>query len=190
MLKSKTLIVSTCLLAVGFAAGIVSAQSGSHSGGHDHTAAVGSDAPKEQGQAAFAAIAEIVGLLDADPKTDWQVVNINALRQHLAEMNALTLLAEVNVTKLEEGARFEVTGKGRTLHAIHNMIPAHAVEVNKRQQWSATASTNKTGAILTVTSSRPDIVRKIQGLGFFGLMATGAHHQPHHLAIATGKPMH
>ena len=50
MLKSKTLIVSTCLLAVGFAAGIVFAQSGSHSGGHDHTAAVGSDAPKEQGQ--------------------------------------------------------------------------------------------------------------------------------------------
>ena len=189
MLQFKSLIITVCLLAVGYAAGTVFAQSDSHSGGHDH-AAVGTGAPKQQGQAAFAAIAEIVGLLDADPKTDWQTVNINALQQHLTEMNALTHFAEVNVAKLTDGARFEVKGKGRTLNAIHNMIPAHAAELNKMQQWSATASTNLTGAVFVVTSPTPEIVRKIQGLGFFGLMATGAHHQPHHLAIATGKPMH
>jgi transposase len=31
---------------------------------------------------------------------------------------------------------------------------------------------------------------RILGLGFFGLMTTGAHHQAHHWAIATGQPVH
>ena len=35
-----------------------------------------SGAAREPGQAAFAAIQEIVALLDADPSTDWSKVNI------------------------------------------------------------------------------------------------------------------
>lgn len=48
--------------------------------------------------------------------------------------------------------------------------------------WEATPD----GAILTVTSDDPATVARIQGLGFFGLMASQDHHREHHLAIAKG----
>ena len=66
---------------------------------HDHAAhaapapAAGTSAPREGGQAAFAAIAEIVRLLDADPGTDWSRVNVEALRQHLIDMDEVTMHA-------------------------------------------------------------------------------------------------
>ena len=49
----------------------------------------------EGGQAAFAAIQEIVSVLLADPQTDWDKVNIEALRQHLIDMDNVTLRAKV-----------------------------------------------------------------------------------------------
>lgn len=51
--------------------------------------------PTEPGQGAFAAIAEIVALLSADTSTDWSRVDITALREHLVDMNQLTLNADV-----------------------------------------------------------------------------------------------
>ncbi len=51
--------------------------------------------PREPGQSAFAAIQEIVAILEADPETDWSRVNIEALRNHLADMDNVTLRADV-----------------------------------------------------------------------------------------------
>lgn len=147
-------------------------------------------APAEAGQSAFAATAEIVTLLSNDPQTDWSKVNIAALRQHLVDMNALFLEADVSATPLPDGWRYQVAGAGTVVRAIQAMVPAHAVELDKMDNWSASARKTTTGAELTVTSSSASVQQKIEGLGFFGLMATGAHHQPHHLAMATGKSMH
>jgi hypothetical protein len=58
-----------------------------------HAVAHGAPQPAEAGQGAFAAIAEIVALLEADPNTDWSKVNIAALREHLVDMDELTLNA-------------------------------------------------------------------------------------------------
>ena len=146
--------------------------------------------PQEAGQSAFAATAEIVTLLSSDPDTDWSQVDIAALRQHLVDMNALFLQAEASASPVPDGWRFEIIGSGQTLRAVQAMVPAHALELDKMVEWSATASKTATGAALTVTSSSSGVRQKIKGLGFFGLMATGAHHQPHHLAMATGSPMH
>src|SRR5579859_2920628 len=51
--------------------------------------------PKQPGQGAFAAIQEIVEILEADPHTDWSKVDINALQQHLIDMDNVTLHARV-----------------------------------------------------------------------------------------------
>lgn len=142
------------------------------------------------GQAAFVAIAEIVAILDADPGTDWSTVNISALREHLIDMNALTLQATIKEEALADGLVMTITGDGRARDAIQRMAPAHAAELDAMEDWSASAETTAEGARLVVTSTEPVIQAKIRGLGFFGLMATGAHHQPHHLAIARGEPMH
>src|SRR5437773_2745413 len=47
------------------------------------------------------------------------------------------------------------------------------------------------GAVgLTVTSNRPKEVQHIRGLGFVGILVSGSHHQPHHLAMAKGEFEH
>lgn len=156
---------------------------------HERRAAAAGQ-PEEAGQAAFAAIAEIVAILDADSETDWSKVDIRALREHLIDMNALTLEAAVTEEVLADGLAMTITGEGRARKAIQRMVPAHAAELDAMDDWSASAETTGEGAQLVVTSTDPAMQAKIRGLGFFGLMATGAHHQPHHLAIARGKPMH
>jgi hypothetical protein len=146
--------------------------------------------PTEAGQAAFAVIAEIVALLDADPNTDWSKVDIGALREHLVDMNELILNAVAREEPIPGGLQIEVTGEGRTLRAIRDMVPAHAAELAKIEGWKVEAAAQQEGARLRVTSTDPQQQERIRGLGFFGLMATGAHHQAHHWAIATGQPVH
>ncbi len=161
---------------------------------HDHSAAHAAHsapeaAPLEPGQGAFAAIGEIVAILLADPETDWAEVNIAALREHLVDMNNVTLLAEVTTSDLPGGARFEVTGAPDVVASLHRMVPAHAAVMDGVGGWRLTALTDAAGAVLEVTGAEEDAA-KIRALGFFGVMADGMHHQAHHLAMAVGKSPH
>ncbi len=155
---------------------------------HGHAAS--SSVPAEAGQSAFAAIAEIVALLESDPATDWTKVELSALRRHLVDMNRLTLDAVVHETPLDNGLVIAITGADQTLDAIHRMVPAHAIELDQMPTWSASTEIMADGARLIMTSADPVVQSKIRGLGFFGLMATGSHHQEHHLAIARGEAVH
>ncbi len=155
-----------------------------------HGHGVNPDIPNEAGQDAFAAIAEVVSILESDPATDWTKVDLSALRLHLVDMNRLTLDANTDEVSLEDGLSIVITGVDRTLEAIQRMVPSHAKELDLMPIWSVASETQETGAKLIVTSGDPDVQAKIRGLGFFGLMATGSHHQEHHLAIARGKAVH
>jgi hypothetical protein len=146
--------------------------------------------PTMPGQDAFGAIQEIVRILEADPKTDWSKVNLEALRQHLIDMNEVTLKADASVKQIDGGLEIAVTGDGRTLAAIQRMIPAHAQAINGLKGWSAKAEPIPNGELLTVTSNDPEEVKRIRGLNFIGLLVSGAHHQPHHLAMAKGEFAH
>jgi hypothetical protein len=162
-----------------------------HAGSHGmHTTFSGSDLPAEGGQSAFAAIAEIVALLEADPDTDWAKVDIAGLRQHLVDMNSLTLEAKAHSTVENGSISFRVEGKGAVLRAIQSMVPAHAAELDNIGPWTVDAVTTPTGANLTVKTDTAKDLEKAKALGFFGLMATGSHHQPHHLAMAKGLMNH
>ena len=70
------------------------------------------------------------------------------------------------------------------------MIPAHAAELDHRPGWAAKSEPSADGIILTVTSSDPQQTARIRGLGFIGLLASGSHHQQHHLAMARGEFAH
>lgn len=143
--------------------------------------------PGVPGQDAFGAVQEIVRMLLADPATDWSRVNIDALREHLVDMHEVTLRAAAAVQRVEAGIEVTVTGEGRTLAAIRRMIPAHAREIDGRDGWRVTAASRPDAVTLTVTSADPRQVAIIRGLGFMGVMATGSHHQAHHLAMARGE---
>jgi hypothetical protein len=142
--------------------------------------------PMMPGQGAFGTIQEIVAILEADPSTDWSKVNIAALREHLIDMNEVTLKAVASERRLDDGLEIAVTRDGRTREAIKRMVPAHARELSKAG-WTAATEELPNGVKFIVTSSDPQQALKIKGLGFMGLMVQGAHHQLHHLAMAKGE---
>lgn len=155
--------------------------------GHGHNAG---SLPTETGQSAFAAIAEIVSILNENPKTDWSTVDIAALREHLIDMNALTLGANVDIIETEKQIEFIISGQGNVIRAAQSMVPAHARELTKMNTWQVEGEATNDGARLTIQTADADTFAKVRALGFFGLMATGAHHQPHHLGMATGQMAH
>jgi hypothetical protein len=145
--------------------------------------------PAMPGQAAFGTIQEVVRILEADPTTDWAKVNISALREHLIDMDELTMRAVATERALDNGIEIAVTGTGRTRDAINRMIPAHVQELNATG-WNAKAEDLPDGEKLTVTSTDAKQVTKLKALGFMGIMVQGAHHQAHHLMIAKGEFAH
>jgi hypothetical protein len=142
------------------------------------------------GQDAFGAIQEVVRALEADPETDWAKVDLEALRQHLIDMNDVTLQATAATKPIDDGVEIAVTGSGRTLAAIQRMVPAHAAEINGLHGWSVKSASLTDGVLLTVTSSDPKEIQHIRGLGFIGILVIGSHHQPHHMAMAKGEFPH
>jgi hypothetical protein len=146
--------------------------------------------PIMPGQDAFSAIQEIVQMLEADPKTDWSKIDLEALRQHLIDMNEVTLKADGAARPIDGGLEIAVTGSERTLAAIQRMVPDHAREINGLHGWSAQTAPLPNGVLLTVTATDPKEVQHIRGLGFIGILVSGMHHQPHHLAMAKGEAIH
>jgi hypothetical protein len=159
--------------------------------GHPVSSAQGQEAgtttPSLPGQDAFGAIQEIVRILEADPKTDWSKVDLESLRQHLIDMNEVTLKADAAAKPVDGGLEIAVTGADRTFAAIRRMLPAHAHEIDGLNGWSTKTDSLPNGELLIVTSNDPKEIAHIRGLGFIGLLASGAHHQPHHLAMAKGE---
>ncbi|MEJ1931281.1 hypothetical protein WDZ92_13585 [Nostoc sp. NIES-2111] len=146
-------------------------------------------APTQAGQAAFATIQEIVQILEADPATDWSKVDIEALRQHLIDMDNVTLRAVVQSTPVEGGVRFTVTGTGEVRDSIRRMVTAHAATMSGVGGWGYASAEVADGASLTVTVPAQDIP-KLKALGFIGVMTVGMHHQAHHLMLARGMDPH
>jgi hypothetical protein len=109
------------------------------------------------------------------------------LRQHLIDMNQVTLTAQASATPVPGGLAIGVTGEGRTREAIRRMIPSWAAAMDGKRGWHTATAALPNGARLTVTAADPAETRHIRGLGFIGLLASGTHHQPHHLAIARGE---
>ena len=146
--------------------------------------------PTQPGQAAFGAISEIVRMLEADSTTDWSRVNIEALRQHLIDMDDVMMHAAVVQRSVPGGLEIEVTGTGRTVDAIKRMAMNHTRMLDQEGEYHAAANEIANGATITVTASDARTVARIRGLGFAGLMTEGDHHAPHHLAIARGEDPH
>ncbi|HWE21087.1 MAG TPA: hypothetical protein VG758_28630 [Hyphomicrobiaceae bacterium] len=183
------LLLAIATGAVLAAAAIVRAQDATHMDHAQHMHGGNEVVPTHPGQEAFGTIQEIVRILEADPSTDWSKVNIGALREHLIDMDEVTLRAQASERALANGIEITVTGQGRTLGAIKRMVPANTRELIALG-WKASTDELPNGIKLVVTSSDPRDVVKVKALGFIGIMVQGAHHQPHHLMMAKGEFAH
>ena len=144
------------------------------------------------GQAAYATMAAIVAMLEADSTTDWSTVNIEALRQHLITMNEVTLAARARQTSIPGGATMDVTGDGHVAESIRMMLRNHSAMLAMEGPYRSSVDDIPAGVRWVVTAAKPDDARtvaKIRGLGFAGLLTLGDHHTPHHIALARGEPM-
>ncbi|WP_198133705.1 hypothetical protein [Roseobacter sp. GAI101] len=144
----------------------------------------------EPGQGAFAALSEVVSVLEADPETDWSKVDLGALRDHLVDMDRVVSNTVVEETKLPDGIRAVATGDADTIASLRRMVPAHAAELQSDGHWTVAVSEDEKGATLTVTSDNAAVVARIKALGFFGLMASRDHHRAHHMMMARGQAPH
>ncbi len=124
---------------------------------------LGAALPTSPGQDAFGAIQEIVQILQADPTTDWSKVNIDALREHLIDMNEVTLHAAAQTTMTATGIEIAVTGDGRTRDAIKRMVPAHVHEL-AALGWNAATAELPDGVKLTVTANDAAPLAKLKAL--------------------------
>lgn len=176
------------MAAIGMAPAL-GAQEHAHEPGMTHEAANVATAASPAGQSAFGTIAAIVRLLEEDSRTDWSKVNIEGLRQHLIDMEEVTMQSRVVSENVGGGARFVVTGSGRTVDAIRRMANAHSQMLGKEAGMRAVVETIPSGARVTVLADKAGdmgAVAKIRGLGFVGLLTLGDHHGPHHLLLAKG----
>jgi hypothetical protein len=159
--------------------------------GMNHGTMMGGGMPQESGQSAFAAIQEIVGILQADPTTDWSKVNhLEALRQHLIDMNNVTLYAAVSEKPVQGSLTFAMTGEGPVRESIQRMVLAHTAAMNGVDGWTFSAVKTTGGADLSAIPPSSVSMDEVHGLGFIGLLARGMHHQMHHLMIAMGMMPH
>ena len=144
----------------------------------------------EPGQGAFAALSEIIMVLEADPETDWSQVNLGALRDHLVDMDRLVTHTTVKELELTNGVRVLASGDADTIATLRRMVPAHAAELAKDGRWDVEVNESPEGLELTVTSADSAVIARIKGLGFFGLMASQGHHKVHHMMMARGVNAH
>lgn len=184
-MRSSFLLIAAGIL-LGCGASSLEAQALAHTHG-----AADARLPTEGGQSAFSAIAEIVKLLEADPATDWTRVDLERLRQHLRDMDLVTLRSAVTGTAVEGGAVFMVRGTGESVAAIKRLTGAHVAMVEMMGGPRITRTELPDGVRLVVTARDGGQAgaAKIRGLGFIGLMASGDHHQMHHLMLARGDAM-
>lgn len=157
------------------------------------TAAHAQAVPTSSGQAAFGAISEVVRILKADPNTDWATVNLEALRQHLIDMDLVTMTSVARQRNVAGGVEIDVTGTGRTVGAIRRMAVNHTQMVGHGGEYEASASEIANGArlVVRVKNARDSVaVARVRGLGFIGIMTEGDHHAPHHLMLARGEMAH
>ena len=192
-MKTKLILMVTALLG-GTAIAAQTAHSG-HGEGMDHE--THSQGPPlqnsiltEPGQGAFAALSEVVRVLEADPDTDWGRVDLAGLRAHLVDMDRLVSDTIVEETELPDGLSAMATGAADTLATIRRMVPAHAAQLAQDDRWTVEEVDSENGVELRVTSGDPSVVARIRGLGFFGLMASQDHHREHHMMMARGEDAH
>ena len=76
------------------------------------------------------------------------------MREHLIDMNEVTLARVADEKPLDNGIEILVTGEGRTSHAIKRMVPAHAA-CTQCHGWNAKTEDLPNGVKLVVTSDDP-----------------------------------
>ncbi len=140
-----------------------------------------------KGQEALGTVQEIVGLLLADPRTDWSSVSIDRLRDYLVDLDQVMLRSRVEPLSTDAGLELRVTGDGAVLDAIKRVVPVHSDVMNGFRSWSVSAEVEDDAVRVEITSDDRAERAVIEALGFYGFLASGVHRPSELIAIARGR---
>jgi hypothetical protein len=145
----------------------------------------------ESGTDSFATLQEVIAVLESNSNTNWEKVNIEALRLHLVEMQDMTINVDVKQQYIDNGFQAVVTPTtNRAVKSLTRVLSGHPAQMKAETGWDMQVSNNDDIFTLTVVSKKAHEVAKIRGLGYIGVMSYGNHHQPHHWAMASGENPH
>lgn len=146
----------------------------------------------EAGNDIFGTIQEVIKRLDANPKTDWSKVDLEALRQHLIDMKHFTVdVTVISQKNTEKGNEVRVKATTEAAHkALKRAMSAHPAMLTSETGWTMTAEEKGDTFILTISTEKPEEMARLRGLGYIGIMALGNHHQVHHWMMASGANPH
>lgn len=173
----------------------VQAQSHSHSH-HSETNATSSGERqtvlKAPGHSVFGAVQETIRRLEADSTTDWSEVDVEALRQHLIDMEQVAMNVVVEDEEaIQGGVRLQVRPTNEAARAsLERVLAAHPRMLRRTQDWTMQVKEQGSTYVVRVTTDDPGESDKIRGLGYMGLLAYGMHHQRHHWQLVRGKDPH
>ena len=138
---------------------------------------------------AFKVLAGLVARLEADPTTDWRRVDLEAVRRHLADLERVTLAAEVRAEELPGGVGLTVTGPDpASVAAIRRLLPERAARLAEARRWKVATVTVPEGLRVEVRSLDPREAGRIRALGLTGLLVVGPLDEAYLLGLARGEP--
>ena len=140
--------------------------------------------PPHAGDDALGAMQETVGLLLADPTTDWRTVRIARLRDHLVDLDEVVRRAEVEEREIDGG--LEILLSGPVLAATRRVVTRHVDEVGGFRDWEITLDDLGETLRLELTAEDPAEVEVLRALGFYGFLASGEQPRERHLAVVRG----
>lgn len=188
-MSHRLIIVGSVLITLASLTLLAAEKHNGHTAGMSHNAMLKADVQlQEGGQATFAALIEIVGMLERNPETDWDSVDISALRSHLVDMNHLILNTTATHASISDTQiRFDILGTTASMPSIIRMVPAHSKFIEQSRGWSIEPELLDAGATLTITVPDSASLKRLKALGFYGFMSLDSHHQAHHYQMAKGS---
>ncbi len=146
----------------------------------------------QAGNDIFATIQEVIVKLNSNPDTDWSKVDIEALRQHLLDMNDMAVNVEIlNRKPIKNGLQLTIQGTtARAEKTLVHVFKVHPMFLKRETGWDMQTQRYGKQFIVTTTTEKPEEVQKIIALSYIGLMAYGRHHQIHHWGMSTGQSPH
>jgi hypothetical protein len=145
--------------------------------------------PPTAAPTSLAVLAGLVARLEADPTSDWRRVDLEAVRRHLADLERVTLAAEVRAEELPGGVGLTVTGPDpASVAAIRRLLPERAARLAEARRWKVATVTVAEGLRVEVRSLDPREAGRIRALGLTGLLVVGPLDEAYLLSLARGEP--
>jgi hypothetical protein len=147
---------------------------------------------REAGNDIFGTIQETIKKLDANPNTNWEKVDLEALRQHLIDMKHFTVdVTVVAQRNTKKGTQIIVRATTKAASkALARAMSAHPSMLKAETGWDMSVKAEGNQYKLKINTNKPAEVARLRALGYIGIMALGNHHQIHHWMMASGAKPH